>query len=36
MAAAKVKTLHDKLEAMIPKLREERKAILKKHGDKDE
>ena len=34
MAAAKVKTLHDKLEAMIPKLREERKAILKKHGDK--
>ncbi len=34
MAKAKVKTLHDTLEAIIPKLREEKKAILKKVGDK--
>ena len=33
MAAAKVKTLHDTLEALIPKLRKEKKAILDKAGD---
>ena len=34
MATAKVKTLHDTLEAIIPKLREEKKEILTKSGDK--
>ena len=33
MAKAKVKTLHDKLEAIIPKLRKEKQDILAKAGD---